>query len=525
MIKILIQVKDNSMHFKVRKKLKNEYRNMLNTNIISDNEILFSDEYILDNLKIVSSFLNQLAVQSGVNIVVIEVEDIISLVLSLVKNIPTIDSIILANESPLNYKDCEKIQSIKHIKSLNCYFLPQFMLEGLNRKGIIVESRSEILTFSEFMEMNSLNSLSSIYYKSTLIIQLPMSKLDMEDFENFCSINNNYLKTIHLKYLNIADLEFILTTLKAYKKRNIKIVIHEDKITPEILSYLQKYKEKQSKKTKIYIRVAYSTRFIEENLLLQTNVNILKTCCLFAILIITCVFGYVFYDNYKVAKEVEGIQNNIRYIMDTTDTTELVNNINELNANTELVVQNKEIVSLTTTNKESVGWLKVPNTNIDYAVVQHSDNEYYLKHSFDRRPSNAGWVFMDYRNDPVNLDDNTIIYAHNRYSNGTMFGTLGYALKKDWYSKEENLFITFSTIYKKYTFRIFSVYKTPYTIDYLTIQFYDALERLDFYNMLKNRSINNFGVNLVSKDKIITLSTCSDDGGRIVVHGVLVKEE
>ncbi len=525
MIKILVQIKDNCIHFKVRKKLTNEYKNMLNTNIISDNEILFSDQYIIENTKIVSSFLNELASQSGANIAVIEVEDINQIILDTIKNMPYINSIVLKPDTTLNYKDCEKISKIRQIRYLNCYNLPEFMLEILNKKGIVVESRCEILFFSEFMTQNNLKSLSSIYYKKTLLITLPMSKEDMADFQMVCEINNNYLKTIHIRYMNIADIDFILKTLKDYKKKNIKIVIHEDDISFDALKYLQNFKEKQSKKYKIYIRISYSQKFIEQNLLPQTNINILKTCCVFAIFIISCVFGYVFYDNYKIAKEVEGVQSNIKTIIANTDTSELVKNINELNANTKLVVKNEEIVSLIPTNDESVGWLKVPNTNIDYAIVQHSDNEFYLKHSFDKSYSNAGWVFMDFRNDAINLDDNTIFYAHNRYSNGTMFGTLGYALNKEWYSKESNTYITFTNIYKKYTWKIFSVYKTPYTTDYLKVIFYDNQERLDFYNMLKNRSINDFGINLTSSDRIITLSTCSTDGGRIVVHAVLVNEE
>ena len=49
-------------------------------------------------------------------------------------------------------------------------------------------------------------------------------------------------------------------------------------------------------------------------------------------------------------------------------------------------------------NKEVVAWIFVRGTNINYPVVQHSDNQYYLNHSFSRSKNEAGWVFMDYRN-------------------------------------------------------------------------------------------------------------------------------
>ena len=522
MIKVLVQLKNNCIHFKVRKKLTNEYKNMLNTNIISDNEILFSDTYILENSKIVASFLDGLANHANANTAVIEVEDISLLIISIIKSMPHINNLILSYDSVLSHKECELILKCPNIKYLNCYNLYEFMIEQFNHHRIIVENRCEILFASRFMEDNGINRLSSMYYKKSLLITLPLSEDDEQDIKYFCSINNNYLRTIHLKHVQLADLEFIIETLKKNKLKNIRISIHEDIINDDVINYLRQFKEKQSKKYKIYVKISYSKKFIQKNILPQTNINILKLCCLLSIAIIICVFGYVFWDNYQVAKEVEEVQNNIQAIIDTTDTSEIINNLNELNANTKLEVKNEKIVSLLPTNDETVGWLNVLNTNIDYAVVQHSDNEYYLKHNFNKQPSNAGWVFMDYRNNPIDLDDNTILYAHNRYSNGIMFGTLGNLLTKEWLNNEENHYISFNTIYENMTWRVFSVYKTPYTVDYLAITFNNNTDKQDFYNMLKNRSIYDFGVTPDKNDKIITLSTCSTDGGRIVVHAVKV---
>ena len=36
-------------------------------------------------------------------------------------------------------------------------------------------------------------------------------------------------------------------------------------------------------------------------------------------------------------------------------------------------------------NNETVGWIKVNNTNVNYSVVQHNDNEYYLRHDFNKK--------------------------------------------------------------------------------------------------------------------------------------------
>ena len=81
-------------------------------------------------------------------------------------------------------------------------------------------------------------------------------------------------------------------------------------------------------------------------------------------------------------------------------------------------------------NPDTKGWLQVSGTNINYPFVQRHDNEFYLNHSFYQKPNNAGWVFLDYRNDISNLDQNSIIYAHGRV-NKVMFGTLKNIITKE----------------------------------------------------------------------------------------------
>ena len=88
-------------------------------------------------------------------------------------------------------------------------------------------------------------------------------------------------------------------------------------------------------------------------------------------------------------------------------------------------------------NSDTVGWIEVKGTNINYPIVQTTNNEYYLNHAFDKTKNDAGWVFMDYRNDAKNFDQNTIIYAHSRY-NQTMFGSLKNILSSSWYNNKNN---------------------------------------------------------------------------------------
>ena len=128
---------------------------------------------------------------------------------------------------------------------------------------------------------------------------------------------------------------------------------------------------------------------------------------------------------------------------------------------------------------------------------------------------------MDYRNSIDTLDDNTIIYAHNRYTSGVMFGTLTNTRKKSWYTNESNLYITFNTLNENHKWKVFSIYSINVTSDYLVTNFVDSKERMKFYNMLKRRSNAKLDTEVKEDSKILTLSTCLDNDKRLVVHAVL----
>lgn len=174
-------------------------------------------------------------------------------------------------------------------------------------------------------------------------------------------------------------------------------------------------------------------------------------------------------------------------------------------------------------NRDTVGWLIVNNTNINYPVVQTVDNDYYLKHSFDKTFNYAGWVFADFRDTFNPLSSNSVIYAHGR-KDGVMFGTLMKALEASWYTNEENQLIQFSTPDYDSMWQIFSIYTIEAESYYITTDFSSAEAFMNFSKIMKERSIYNFGIDIKEDDKLLTLSTCYDDKGmRTVIHAKLVK--
>lgn len=165
-------------------------------------------------------------------------------------------------------------------------------------------------------------------------------------------------------------------------------------------------------------------------------------------------------------------------------------------------------------NSDTVGWITVPNTNINYPVVQGKDNDYYLKHDFEKASNKNGAVFMDYRNNPTNLNTNTIIYAHNTYSD-TMFSDL--VRYQDIEFLKENPIITFDTMeaYKKWVIcAVFITNAVPeddngYVFNYICPEMGESFK--GYKEEVLKRSLYSTGVDFNSDDEILTLSTCCRD--------------
>lgn len=182
-----------------------------------------------------------------------------------------------------------------------------------------------------------------------------------------------------------------------------------------------------------------------------------------------------------------------------------------------------DISELKKINSNTVGWIQVGGTNINYPYVQASDNEYYLTHSFNKEKNQSGWAFMDYRNNKIDYDKNTIIYGH-ALLNGAIFGTLKDILSDKWKNNTDNHIIKISTEYENTLWQVFSVYNIKTTSDYLQIDFSDD-EFLEFTNTLIKRSKHDFNTSVSKDDKILTLSSCyENDYNRIVLHAKLIKK-
>ncbi|MBC1660007.1 class B sortase [Listeria welshimeri] len=182
-----------------------------------------------------------------------------------------------------------------------------------------------------------------------------------------------------------------------------------------------------------------------------------------------------------------------------------------------------ELKSLQKLNKDMAGWLTIADTEIDYPILQSTDNDYYLHHNYKNEKARAGSIFKDYRNTNEFLDKNTIIYGHNM-KDGSMFADLRKYLDKDFFKAHPTF--SYESGLTNYKVEIFSVYETTTDFYYIETDFPGKQDFADYLEKVKQQSIYKSNVKVSSKDRIITLSTCDTEKdyekGRMVIQGKLV---
>ena len=221
----------------------------------------------------------------------------------------------------------------------------------------------------------------------------------------------------------------------------------------------------------------------------------------------------------------------INYLKDNKENKEIVEELSEMivpvikNDEEVKVEYNVDFKGLKEKNSDTVAYLKVKGTSIDYVVLKGEDNEFYLKHNFNKEKNVSGWVFADFHNKFDGMDKNIVIYAHNT-RDGSMFGTLKSVLNEDWQKNKDNLKIVFVTEKGLYYYQVFSTYTALPEDYYIKTSFIDENEFSEFVNIIKARSNNDYNVEVTKDDNLLTLSSCVSNGSkRVVLHAKLVLDK
>ena len=205
----------------------------------------------------------------------------------------------------------------------------------------------------------------------------------------------------------------------------------------------------------------------------------------------------------------------------------------------------EEIAELKAKNDDVVGWLQIPDTEIDNAVVQTTNNEFYLRKDELKQYSWTGcyWIDFECTVGPTaeDLGRSTVIYGHNvNYDDGKdkeRFSQLFHFADEQW--AKEHPYIYFSTPEEDMAWEVFAVAYTTDDFNYIQVlkdrkvsneQITEA-QMINIVNEARERSEYDYNdVEVNGDDKIITLSTCSYKYGRrndvrFIVMAKLVTEE
>ena len=161
-------------------------------------------------------------------------------------------------------------------------------------------------------------------------------------------------------------------------------------------------------------------------------------------------------------------------------------------------------------NADTVGWLKIDGTTIDYPVVQAADNEKYLSTTFEGQENPLwGAIFLDCAYDPDHnpKPQNSVLYGHSNLGKPSPFGDLFNYKDQAFY--EDHKTITYSRPEDQDAqFEIFSVFLTESDRDYRRPDFADSADYLNYFSRIQAISLYPTQVTLNSESEMLTLSTC-----------------
>lgn len=179
-----------------------------------------------------------------------------------------------------------------------------------------------------------------------------------------------------------------------------------------------------------------------------------------------------------------------------------------------------DLNALREVNPDVVGWIFLPNSLINYPLMQGDDNTFYLEHTWEGVENPYGSIFLETRNSPDLTDFNTILYGHNML-NGSMFAGLSYfAYQWHW---DWNRYVYLVTDAGILRYEVFSSYTADVDSATYGLSFQQPETREEFIAIAVENSQIDTGITPAITDRIITLSTCTGLGyeSRRVVHAYL----
>ena len=171
-------------------------------------------------------------------------------------------------------------------------------------------------------------------------------------------------------------------------------------------------------------------------------------------------------------------------------------------------------------NAEIIGWIWCQDTVIDYPIVQHADNNYYLNFSVNGDQNANGAIFLETANFSDFRDTNSILHGHHM-GDGTMFASLDHWQAEDYLEKHPTMYL--STPDGNYRVDLFAGFTTPANSKAYQYEFSSVSDIQSWIDWIKEESVIHPDLTLSPDDHFLTLSTCaySYEDARTVLIGRL----
>lgn len=277
---------------------------------------------------------------------------------------------------------------------------------------------------------------------------------------------------------------------------------------------------------------------------IEKQKNIYKILCIILLIILIVVlvmWGHSTLVEKSAAKTYEKLQESVNSDASDTKTqaseteqqsTQVSENAGDTETDShkeqyDIQQKNLDWEELEAVNPDIYAWIYIPNTNIDYPVLQRSgDNDYYLEHNLDGSRGKPGCIYTEDLNSKEFTDYNTVIYGHNMKS-GAMFRTLHDFEDKSFF--DNNQYVYIYTKDRTLVYKIFAAYTNDAkhilnSNDFTSEQgLSDYLEKV--FKKAQAEGYLRDDVAVTGENAILTLSTCTTSSDkRYIVQAVLVNE-
>lgn len=172
-------------------------------------------------------------------------------------------------------------------------------------------------------------------------------------------------------------------------------------------------------------------------------------------------------------------------------------------------IRETNLEALREINPDVLGWIMIPDTKLSYPLMPGTEDDYYLKRTWEKVSSIAGSIFIEHLCSDDLSDFNTVIYGH-RMNDGSMFASLKYYNKKEYWAEHPYVYICDDS--GAYRYEIFAAYEANLQGSTYQIGFANDEYKQQFIDNCVGYSVIDTGVVPTIDDKIITLSTCTGRG-------------